>query len=230
MERRHFLATAAVGAATVGAGCLGGGSDDGADGGGGGSLADHPAGADLGSQPRRGPADADATIVAFEDPSCPACRRFELRTFPDLAEDAEAGKLAFYFRGIPIIYPWGEPASKALEATYAADEEAFWALKDHYYGEQGSYPGRAELTQDRREHVYNMTLDFLSSETDVDAGTVLEEARAGDHDAAVQTDLDASRRVGVRGTPTFALFRDGRFVTTVVGPQGYSVFANALGL
>jgi protein-disulfide isomerase len=228
MERRHFLASAAAGAAAAGAGCLGGGPGDGGESGE--TLANHPAGADLANQPRRGPADADATIVAFEDPSCPACRRFEQQTFPDLAEDAEAGKLAFYFRGIPIIYPWGEPASKALEATYAADDEAFWALKDHYYGEQASYPGRAQLSGAVRDDVYRRTEEFLASSTDVDAATVVEAARASDHDAAVQSDLDASRRVGVSGTPTFTLFRDGSFVTTVVGPQGYSVFANALGL
>lgn len=54
-----------------------------------GSLGSHPAGEAIESQPMLGPAptDAPATVIAYEDPSCPSCARFELGTFPQLKSE-----------------------------------------------------------------------------------------------------------------------------------------------
>lgn len=188
------------------------------------SLAGHPAASALGSQPILGPAptDADGTIIAFEDPSCPSCARFELGTFPTLeAELVDAGAVSFSYRGIPVVQPWGEPAVLALEATYARDDAAFWALKEFYYSSQGQLD---------RQNVRSATQEFLTDQTDVDAAAVLDDVEQATHRDAVNADLQASREAGVRGTPTFFLFRGDSFVTKIVGPQPYDVFKNALGL
>jgi protein-disulfide isomerase len=175
------------------------------------------------SQPTLGPVVDDATgvVVAFEDPSCTLCRRFEQNTFPDLRSNlVDPGDVAFVYRGYPVIYPWGEPASQALESTYAASEDAFWALKDHYYAEQGF----------DTDNILDQTESFLAAETDVDAAAVVEAARNREHNAAVQADIDAAEAASAGSqTPIFYLFRDGRFRTRVSGPQGYDVFAAALG-
>lgn len=230
MDRRQFVTTGASAAAVGIAGCLGGGG--GSEGGSRGQppFASHPATEGIDGTPLRGPSDAPAKIVAFEDPSCPACRRFETQTWPELEGDVESGDLAFYFRGYPVVYPWGEPASAILEAVYSRDEDAFWALKDHYYQEQGSFPGRAEMNQERLDAIHRRSAEFLADETDVDAQEAVGAARGGEHEGAVDTDLRVGRRIGVEGTPSFVLFRDGDYVTAILGPQDYSVFANALGL
>jgi protein-disulfide isomerase len=245
--RRGFLAAGAGTLAAL-AGCVGGGGQGGGDGdgdgdgggdGGSGSengatgtptgtpttrLADHPAAAGIETQPRLGPpvSEATAVVVAFEDPSCTLCRRFEENTLPDLRTNlVDPGDAAFVYRGYPIIYPWGEPATQALESTYAASEDAFWALKDHYFAEQGSFD---------TENVLEETESFLASGTDVDAASVVNDARNRRHDDAVQADIDAARAAGAGSqTPIFYLFRDGEFRTRVSGPQGYDVFAAALG-
>jgi protein-disulfide isomerase len=176
------------------------------------------------SQPTLGPSPSDAsgTIIAFEDPSCPSCARFELGTFPQLkSELIDQGHLSFVYRGIPVVYPWGEPAVLALEATYSLDEAVFWALKDFYYRSQNQIDG---------QNVRSATRQFLADETSVEAETVIEAIDQATHRDAVDTDLQASREAGVRGTPTFFLFKDGSFVTDVVGPQPYEVFKNSLGL
>jgi protein-disulfide isomerase len=240
--RRAFLA-AGAGALAALSGCTGGpssgggggGSGGGDDGGGGGgegtptttpaaTLATHPAARDLDAQPRLGPPvdEAAGVVIAFEDPSCTLCRRFEQNTLPDLRSNlVDTGDAAFVYRGYPVIYPWGKPASQALESAFAADAEAFWALKDHYFAEQGTFT---------TDNVLDETEAFLASETDVDAAAVVDDARTERHDAAVQADVEAAQAAGAGSqTPIFYLFRDGAFQTRISGPQGYDVFAAALG-
>lgn len=227
MNRRTFIATTAATAITL-AGCLGGpggdqpeetdskASDD--------PLGGHPAAIDLAAQPALGPdpETASAVIISFSDPSCPSCARFESNTFPEIESKlVEEGKAAFVYRNMPIIYPWGEPAIQALEATFAHDSEAFWALKDHYFAEQESFD---------TDNVLSKTESFLASNTDLDAATVVSEAEAKEYDDLVQADLTAGENAGVRGTPTMFLFSDGEHVTTVNGPKSYTVFAEALGV
>jgi protein-disulfide isomerase len=192
--------------------------------GGGGTLEDHPASKGIRRQPVLGPppGDGEGTVVAFEDPSCPSCARFERRTFPRLrSELIESGRLSFVFRGIPVVFPWGETAVHALEATYARDPESFWALKTHYYRNQPRIGGN---------NVRSVTREFLATQTDVDAAAVLADVSDRTQSDAVEGDVRASEDAGVGGTPTFFLFRDGSFVTDLVGAQSYEVFANTLGM
>ncbi|MFB6116929.1 DsbA family protein [Halosegnis sp.] len=226
MNRRRFLV--AAGAAGL-AGCVGssgGGSSDDT----GGSTDDepsgtpvstHPAGANLDAQPMLGET-TETLIIAFEDPSCTLCRRFEENTYPRIVSElVDPGRASFVYRGYPIIYPWGEPATHVLEATYAADADAFWALKDHYYAEQSTFS---------TENVYDASREFLASETDVDAEAVVTAAQEGEADDAVALDVAAGEELGIGQTPEFHLFADGVFRTTVRGAQGYSVFESALGV
>jgi len=216
--RRGVLLGAAVGASGL-AGCLGDGGNGETEGA---SLDEHPAGRGLSDQPVLGPAPAEApaVIVGFEDPSCSTCRRFERNTYPRIREKLVGpGTAAFAYRAIPVVYPWGEPAVHALEATHARDEDVFWSLKDHYYAEQEQFD---------TDNVLPRTESFLDAETDLDAGAVVADAREQRYDDAVQANLDAGEDAGANGVPTFFLFRDGTFRTKVTGPQSYDVFANAL--
>lgn len=240
-RRRDVLrATAAIGLAGI-AGCLGGGGGGGsttnsgdelANGDGtatpsGETLSTHPAAADLDTQPVRGPdpGEATATIIAFEDPSCSRCRTFEQNTVPKIeSELVDSGTAAYVFRGYPVVYPWGEPASQALESTFARDASAFWALKDRYYAEQSTFRDAGP------DGVLALTRDYLASQTDVDADAVVADAEAKAHDDAVQADLAAGEAAGASVTPSVFLFRDGRFVTKAQGSVGFPVIKNALGL
>lgn len=237
--RRHVLAGAGALAAAGLAGCLGGGGagtpTPTTQGGGspsptstatpeGTPIGSHPAARDLAAQPTRGPDPfaAEAVIVAFEDPSCPRCRAFEADVLPQIeAQLVEPGTAAYAFRGYPVVYPWGEPASQALESTYAVSADAFWALKAHYYATQDAFTS---------ENVLDRTRAFLAANTDVDAGAVVDDAAAEGHGAAVQADLDAGMAAGAgRTTPHLFLFRAGRYVTKVAGSVSYQLVSAALG-
>lgn len=187
----------------------------------------HPSANALAAQPHLGPAPAEspATIVAFEDPSCPSCARFEKNTFVTLNNQLiDDEDVSFVFRGIPVVNAWGESATRlataAMEAAYDRDATAFWSLKAFYYTNQ------RRIGQAVREE----TRGFLADRTDLDADAVLSDVDSGAYSDAVGTDLSAARDAGVRGTPMFYLFREGSFVTRVVGPQSTSVFADSLGV
>lgn len=220
--RRSLLAAGSALAATAITGCLSGGEGTGGDGT---PLADHPAAAGIADQPRKGPepSETDAVIVAFEDPSCTRCRAFEQETVPRIEDElVEPGRAAFVFRGYPVVYPWGEPATHALEATYTRNADAFWALKDHYYATQPEFS---------TDNVLDRTRSFLASETPVDVDAVVDAVETGTTDAAVQADLDAGMEAGAgRTTPHVFLFRDGVYRTKAAGSVSFSVVRNALGL
>jgi len=211
--RRSLLAASVGAAAAPLAGCLGG--DDAQ------PFGEHPATTGVETQPTLGSPGAPATIVAFEDPSCQQCRRFEMETFPTLeAELVDPGDAAFVYRTLDITFPWGEPASQVMASTYAADADAFWALKDYYYERQPEF---------EPDNVFELSASYLEERPSVDTEAVIAAARDGEQDELIQRNRDAAEEAGVGSTPQFFLFRDREFRTEVAGPQDYEVFANALG-
>ena len=226
--RRTVLAG---GVSMLGAGCLGSGNGNGNENGSGGggsgdttTLVDHPVGGNLDTQPRLGPdpGTAAGTIVAFEDPSCPRCAAFEKQTVPKIrSELVDPGDAAYVVRTAPLVYPWGERAIHALEATYARDADAFWALLAHYFDDQDAFDGG---------NVLDRTESFLSGETAVDGGAVVADAESGASDEAVGADVDAAEAADVSGTPTVFLFRDGEYRTRVTGSVSFDLVEQSLGL
>ena len=215
MHRRRYLTLAGAGVVGALAGC-GGRSG----GNGGQSIDDHPAAAGLDSQPRRGDLGGHV-VLAFEDPSCSTCRNFHERTVPEIESNVvEPGLGAYVVRTYPIIYPWGEPATQALESTYARSEEGFWSLLGHYFETQGQFD---------TGNVLDRTATFLNDETEVDGDAVAADAESGAHDDAVQADITAAENADLpQQTPILLLFRDGEFVTMANGSVSYDLIAQAL--
>ncbi|MBX0323950.1 DsbA family protein [Halomicroarcula sp. F13] len=215
MKRRRLLAL--VGTGTVGAlaGC-GGGSDATGE-----SIEDHPAAADYREQPRLGDLGGHV-VLAFEDPSCERCAAFHENTVPRIRSNlVDSGAGAYVVRTYPVVFPWGEPATQALEATYARDADAFWSLFEHYF---------ATRSQFDVDNVLDRTASFLNAETSLDGDAVAADAREEAYDDAVQADIAAAEDAGLgETTPVVLLFRDGDFVTKVNGSVGYEVIAEALG-
>jgi protein-disulfide isomerase len=243
MRRRTFLAAGLV-TGTALAGCAGdadgsgGQSDDGGPtgstaagtptpSGDGQRLESHPAAAGLGTQPTLGPdpSGATAVIVAYEDPSCPRCARFENEVVPALrSEYVAAGDLSLVFRGYPVVYEWGAPATRALEAVYDRSADAHWTLAEHYFGNQDDFRGGSD-------DVYPKTRSFLDASTDLDGEAVVREAAEGAHDDSVQADLDAGMAAGAgQTTPHLFLFREGTYRTKATGYVSRDVLTSALQL
>jgi protein-disulfide isomerase len=132
------------------------------------------------------------------------------------------GQARFVARTYPVVYPWGEPAVQALEATFARSPEAFWGLFAHYFADQDAFS---------TDNVLPRTEEWLAANTDLDGAAVVADAEAGAYDDAVQVDLDAGEAAGVgRTTPTVFLFRDGEYVTRAGGSVSFDLITSALGL
>jgi protein-disulfide isomerase len=217
-------------------------------------LGGHPAARRIADQPRLGPppTEADGVVVAFEDPSCPRCAAFETETVPKLREQA-GDRVSFVLRSYPVVYPWGEPATQAIEAAFAREmevgemgsgesgegNESGGVPADAPYGfRQGSEATWAlvrhyfeEQSQFGEENVFEKTRTFLAEETDLDAEAVVDDAEAKQYDDAVQADLSAGEAADVgRTTPTIFLFRDGEFRTSAKGSISFEVVEAALEL
>ncbi len=183
----------------------------------------HPVADGLGRRPFLGelPEETEPIIVEFEDMSCDVCSTFHERTFPEFeAELIDTGRVTLVTRQFPRTAAWAEPATHALEATYARDEDTYWNLRSEYYEAQGSLAG---------DSVLDHTREFLEG-TAVDADAVLADVEDETFEPMVELDLDARRRAGFFRTPSFFLFQDGEFLTRIVGNQPVSVFENALQL
>ncbi|MFB6110998.1 MAG: DsbA family protein [Halobacteriaceae archaeon] len=186
-----------------------------------GALSEHPAGAGIQSQPLRGSLSAPATIVAFEDPSCPQCRAFEEDVVPKIRSNlVEPGKASLVFRGYPVVYPWGEPAVHALEAAFDRSAAAHFALAEHYFAEQDAFT---------TDNVVARTRQFLETNTSIDAEAVVTAAAERRQTTAVQTDLDAGMAAGASQiTPHLFLFDEGEYLTKASGSVSYDLIAAAL--
>jgi protein-disulfide isomerase len=209
-------------------GCLSGNneansSNDTASSSGGQSINSHPAASNLAAQPRLGDLDeSQHTIIAFKDPSCPRCRAFKESTVPEIKRQLiDPNKGAYILRNYPVVYPWGEPASQALEATLERSETAHWKLQNYYYDMQ------RDLST---ENVHGKTQTFLESNTEVTASAVIADVKSDAYSDAVTADINAAERADLDGTtPSILLFRNGQYVTTAAGSISYDVIATALG-
>lgn len=222
MHRRRFLATAGAVSASGLAGCLGvfgGGATESGDGT---PLDEHAAGRDLDAQPVLGSLEGNV-IIAFEDPSCARCRAFDQEVLPKIESKlVENGHASYVARNYPVVYPWGKPATQALEATFDRDAKAFWALSSHYFDNQSDFD---------EDNVLQQTATFLNDETDVDSDAVASDAEAKTFDDQVQADINAAENAGADGvTPSIFIFRDGKYTTKAAGSVSYEVIATALGV
>lgn len=223
MDRRRFLRATGVASTAAVTGCVTGGSSGGGEDGdaAGRTVEEHPAAAGIESQPRHGDLGGHL-VVAFEDPSCARCAAFHEGTVPKIESNiVDPGKGAYAFRNYPVVYPWGEPATQALESAFARDGDAFWSLLDYYFSNQSAFS---------TDDVLDRTASFLDDETALDGEAVANDARDEAHGDAVQADLDAADEAGLgKTTPTVLLFEDGEYVTTASGSISYDVIARALG-
>lgn len=185
---------------------------------------DHPVAEGLADEPTLGPDPwaADAALVTFSDPSCPYCREFETETFTQLRDDyVDSGELAFVYRGVSVVQPWGENAVNALEATYERDESAFWSLRKEMYHNHSRF----------EEGTASAAVEFLAEETDFENPDVVKsEVYNRTHADAIREDERVMDDCDIDGVPGFVFIRDGEVVTTNTGTISYSTAESLLDL
>jgi protein-disulfide isomerase len=156
------------------------------------------------------------TLQMFEDFQCPFCLRFTAEREELLMEYVRDGKLRVEFRNLPILGQ--ESVNAAAAAVCAAEQDGFWPYHNKLFQVQAA----ADQMTNEQLNVGRFALDALvgyAGDVGLDEaafGTCLEDPATI---AAVQTDFDAARDLGLRSTPTFVL--DGQPIQTPRDEAGW---------
>jgi protein-disulfide isomerase len=145
----------------------------------------------LGTSPRKGPSEAEITIVSFGDFQCPYCAR-GLSTL-DALEDRLPGQIRFVYKQFPLPgHPHARLAARASLAAHAQGK--FWAFHDELYARG------ARFRPD--------DLELIAMQLGLDMARFRQDLASERFDAEIDEDVRLGTSLGVDGTPTY--FVNGR--------------------
>jgi protein-disulfide isomerase len=140
----------------------------------------------VGTSPTQGPADAAITLVAFSDYECPFCKAAP--AILKQVQERYPTQLRLVYKNFPIeSHPKAKPAAEA--AMCAAEQGKFW----EYH--QKLFEKAPQIAADQ--------LAPIAAEAGLDQAKFEECLNSHRSAAAVQADLDAGKKAGVAGTPSF---------------------------
>ncbi|MBW7930111.1 MAG: DsbA family protein [Gammaproteobacteria bacterium] len=144
---------------------------------------------DIGGRPVRGDPAAPVTLVEFSDYECPYCQTFAAESWPRLKADyVDTGRLRYVVHDFPLP---GHPRARAgaIAAACAGEQGKYWEMHDALFAAAGQL-----REQDLEAHAEQLGLD----------AKLFAACRAEPrHQARLDADVDAARRAGARGTPSF---------------------------
>lgn len=149
---------------------------------------------------RKGPADAQVTIVEYSDFDCPFCSRFHDAMNQIVASN---DNVAWVYRQFPLVqlHPNAPTVAQASECmAELGGQAAFWTFTDGYFaarGAQDATPNETLFAQ-------------LAAKAGVDAAALTECVTSGRTESLVQADADNAVATGGQGTPW----------SVVIGPTG----------
>jgi len=151
--------------------------------------------------PRRGPEDAEITVVMFSDFECPYCQRGH-EIMGEL-QDRYPGRVRVAYKAFPLdMHPHALLAAMAARSAQAQGK--FWGFHDRLFGQ-------------RSLDVDTLFRHATAAKLDVEA--LRRDLEKLEYGPEVARDLRLGRRLGLSSTPTF--FVNGRLLT---GAQPLSNF------
>jgi len=143
------------------------------------------------SNPAKGSARAKVTIQMFLDFQCSHCAKVT-STLRQIEKDY-GRRIRLVFRHKPGAHHGAAMLAHeaAAEAFNQAGNRTFWKIHDAIFADQGNLD-RATLVA----HAVRHGLDIHAFEQALDSGQ---------HQAAIEADLDVARAAGIRGTPAFTI-------------------------
>ncbi len=165
-----------------------------------------------------GSSAAPLTLVEFSDLQCPFCREFATDTFASIKRDwIDTGKLLYISRDLPLaMHQLAMSAARA--ARCGGDQGRFWEMRAALFSK------KTDLSRD--------SIMKASADIGLDQPQFSQCYANGIHEAEIRADLAEAGRLGLRGTPTFVLGRQGKDDTleglVIIGAQPYAVFEGHL--
>ncbi|MCB0117094.1 MAG: DsbA family protein [Caldilineaceae bacterium] len=136
-----------------------------------------------------GAVDAPIVITRYSDFGCPSCRSWHLAGIQERILAEYAGQVRFEWKDFAIIALQSPRASQAAHCAGAQD--AFWDYHDLVYDK---YAGIEEDAL--RDYAVALDLDMAQFDQCMDLAIMERKVRANEQEA---------RRLGLRGTPGFAI-------------------------
>lgn len=137
---------------------------------------------------------APVTMVKFASLTCPFCRAFHLKTYPELKKRyIETGKIRYIMREFPIGHTSGA-ATIAMRCLGQNDNDIYFGLYDKFITKQRVWVSQ-EINHDR---IYKIVAQMGISRAKFDSCYQNQEIIKG-----LQWMKQRGRDLGVTGTPTF---------------------------
>jgi protein-disulfide isomerase len=169
----------------------------------------------------QGAAAADIAIVEFADYECPYCRRYTAEVRPVVhAKYVKTGRIRYAVAFLPL--PMHEKAPLLARAAYCAlVQNRFWEMHETLFDRQPTL----------RDQLSDMAGRLGLKRAEFDK-CIDNDGRAAERIAA---DMEDARRLGLNGTPSFAIGRlddQGRLVVRklLLGVQPVSAFDEAIAM
>ena len=154
--------------------------------------------------PFRGPAQAKVTIVEFSNFQCPYC----VKSWAKMKELLEKypQDIKYVFKQFPLRGKTSDLPELAA-ATQAVNNEAFWAVHDFFFSEEGQ--GLINKGKDVLKH----KIEEILKEKGFDVKTFQTALASGKGKSRLEEDAAAGKKIGVRGSPTAII--NGDFVDSL---------------
>jgi len=142
-------------------------------------------------EPFRGEAGARVAIIEYSDFECPFCGEYAREIYPQIVERyVKTGKVRYYFRDLPLPnHP--NALLAAIGARCAGDQGKFWEMHDSLFANQS-----ALSPKDLTDRAAALGLDQTRFSDCVST------AKYG---AAIRKVASGAQRMGIDGTPAFAI-------------------------
>ncbi len=155
---------------------------------------------------------AKVTLIQFEDPQCPICKRYQEEGFPDIVtEYVKTGKIKVRYAGLRFI---GDDSQKALLRIIAASKQnKGFQFSEELYARQGGENSGWVTDELLADIAADLGLDDAKLEQDATSSAVAQEAAAMTAEAS---------KLGVQGTPWFYI-QIGDAAPYEVQPQSFGI-------
>ena len=171
--------------------------------------------------PVMGDKDAKVTLVEFTDYQCPFCGRAYRQTYPPVvAEYVKTGKVRYVLHDYPLAQLHPNAFKAAEAARCAGDQGKYWEMHDRLFGDQ-----KALDEKGLEASAQALGLDMKQFQQCLDTGK---------YKAEIDSEIQAGRKLGVTGTPTFFIGPSGaepdkfRATKKIGGAFPYTAFKKAI--
>lgn len=146
----------------------------------------------VGDSPFKGNADATITLIEYSDYQCPYCARHYRDSMSTLEKEyMDTGKLKYVMRENPLVSIHPHAMSASMAALCADDQGKYWEMHNIMFDNQ------REIDADK--------LKVFAADIGLDTTVFNECLDSRKYRKRINSDLSSGAKLGIRGTPGFAL-------------------------